>query len=200
MSLKTNQIEGAFGKKTVMKSDTHLQRHMDVDEPAPTPPPVQPEPSAASSSQAAPFSDAVMNALDRITQRINSMDTFWHTQYQVLDNKVDQAKTLRSAFGIWNLMTRKNKCCVSTYYAFQFINCFILSYFEQLCYLFNIFKHVVVYFISSFITLFTICSAETNVVQIIILASARIICNIALCKCEVDPTWNCVAKINLYSN
>lgn len=60
--------EGAFGKKTVMKSDTQLQRHMDVDEPAPPPPPVQPEPSAASSSQAAPFSDAVTNALDRITR------------------------------------------------------------------------------------------------------------------------------------
>jgi hypothetical protein len=38
------------------------------------------------------------------------------------------------------------------------------------------------------------------VVQIIILASARIVCNIVLCKCEVDPTGNCVAKINLYSN
>ncbi len=54
MSLKTNQIEGAFGKKTVMKSDAQLQRHMDVG----------------------------------------------HTQYQVLDNKVDQvniniAKCLR---------------------------------------------------------------------------------------------------------
>jgi hypothetical protein len=38
------------------------------------------------------------------------------------------------------------------------------------------------------------------VVQIIILASARIVCNIAFCKCEVDPIGNCVAKINLYSN
>jgi hypothetical protein len=38
------------------------------------------------------------------------------------------------------------------------------------------------------------------VVQIIILASARIVCNIVLCKCEVNPTRNCVAKINLYSN
>jgi hypothetical protein len=25
-------------------------------------------------------------------------------------------------------------------------------------------------------------------------------CNIVLCKCEVDPTGNCVVKINLYSN
>jgi hypothetical protein len=33
-----------------------------------------------------------------------------------------------------------------------------------------------------------------------ILASARIVCNIAFCKCEVDPTGNCVAKINIYSN
>jgi hypothetical protein len=41
---------------------------------------------------------------------------------------------------------------------------------------------------------------EFTVVQIIILASARIVCNIVLCKCEVDPTGNCVAKINLYSN
>jgi hypothetical protein len=39
-----------------------------------------------------------------------------------------------------------------------------------------------------------------TVVQIIILASARIVCNIAFCMCEVDPTGNCVAKINLYSN
>jgi hypothetical protein len=38
------------------------------------------------------------------------------------------------------------------------------------------------------------------VVQIIILTSARIVCNIAFCKCEVDPTGNCVVKINLYSN
>jgi hypothetical protein len=37
-------------------------------------------------------------------------------------------------------------------------------------------------------------------VQIRILASARIVCNIAFCKCEVEPTGNCVAKINLYSN
>jgi len=29
-----------------------------------------------------------------------------------------------------------------------------------------------------------------DVVQIIILASARIVCNIVLCKCEVDPTGN----------
>jgi hypothetical protein len=33
-----------------------------------------------------------------------------------------------------------------------------------------------------------------------VLASVRIVCNIVLCKCEVDPTGNCVAKINLYSN
>jgi hypothetical protein len=39
------------------------------------------------------------------------------------------------------------------------------------------------------------CCANFNV-----LASERIICNIVLCKCEVDPTGNCVAKINLYSN
>jgi hypothetical protein len=32
-----------------------------------------------------------------------------------------------------------------------------------------------------------------------VLASARIVCNIAFCKCEVEPTRNCVAKINLYS-
>jgi hypothetical protein len=40
----------------------------------------------------------------------------------------------------------------------------------------------------------------SGVVQIIILASARIVCNIAFGKCEVDPTRNCVVKINLYSN
>jgi len=34
-----------------------------------------------------------------------------------------------------------------------------------------------------------------TVVQIIILASVRIVCNIAFCKCEVDPTKNCVVKI-----
>jgi hypothetical protein len=63
---------------------------MDVDDPAPPPPLVQPEPSAASYSQAALPSDAIMSALDHITQCIDSMDSFWNTQYQVLENKVDQ--------------------------------------------------------------------------------------------------------------
>jgi hypothetical protein len=46
----------------------------------------------------------------------------------------------------------------------------------------------------------SITVAAITVVKILILASARIVCNIALCKCEVDPTRNCVVKINPYSN
>jgi hypothetical protein len=55
---------------------------MDVDDPAPPPPLVQLEPSTTSYSQTALPSDAVMSGLDHITQRIDSIDTFWRKQYQ----------------------------------------------------------------------------------------------------------------------
>jgi len=63
-------------KKTVMKSDAQLQRHWDPEEPAHPPALIQPEPLAASSSQAAPPSDAILSAIDRISQHIESMDTY----------------------------------------------------------------------------------------------------------------------------
>jgi hypothetical protein len=42
---------------------------------------------------------------------------------------------------------------------------------------------------------------DLSIVQILKYSQVhKSFCNIAFCKCEVDPTGSCVAKINLYSN